>query len=372
MSPSSKNAKILMVDDVERFQLIYELALKEEFPNASVEFATNGIEAMEKLKRSSHFDLVILDLNMPKLDGEKTLIRLKSEEKFSTLPILILTGESSPQVKQRLLAYGAHDFIEKGSDPDVFVGRVNAAMQYKLLTEELTDTAINNNLFSAGILHDIKNLETNITSLCHIIKLEISEKSQPCTDLQLKQTLLEEFSHLHDQANRLGEYARSIIGMIRTKDHAIKLGSLRLDQIFDWAFSLLLPRKPTLKMDIEQLQSVIGNNDLLRVAIFNILQNSVKFSNNSNPKIYVYQKPSEKGVTTYIEDNGPGLMGNNYAGVFEIFNTNSNDPQSGHGLGLSLVARSVRLMNGRVWARQATKNETGFSVAFELPATNEI
>ena len=79
--------------------------------------AVDGLDALEKAQNHA-IDLVLADLNMPRLDGIGLTRKLREDPKFQTIPILILTTESSDQMKQAGRAAGATGWLVKPFDPN--------------------------------------------------------------------------------------------------------------------------------------------------------------------------------------------------------------------------------------------------------------
>jgi two-component system, chemotaxis family, chemotaxis protein CheY len=105
---------ILAVDDSISMRQMVSYTLK----NAGFEVveAADGEDALEKA-RLRHFDLVLTDQNMPRLDGIGLTRRLREHPNFKTTPILILTTESSDQMKQAGRAAGATGWLVKPFEP---------------------------------------------------------------------------------------------------------------------------------------------------------------------------------------------------------------------------------------------------------------
>ena len=105
---------ILAVDDSISMRQMVTFTLK----NAGFEVvdAVDGEDAYEKA-RQRHFDLVLTDQNMPRLDGIGLTRRLREHPSFKTTPILILTTESSDQMKQAGRAAGATGWLVKPFEP---------------------------------------------------------------------------------------------------------------------------------------------------------------------------------------------------------------------------------------------------------------
>jgi hypothetical protein len=109
-------AAILVVDDDEnnRYALTQRLH-REGYDDVAA--ATNGREALDKLTGRS-FDLVLLDIMMPELDGYQTTRSIRDEEAFTQLPIISLTAKAMKGDREKAIAAGASDYITKPVDTD--------------------------------------------------------------------------------------------------------------------------------------------------------------------------------------------------------------------------------------------------------------
>ncbi|MGE5115069.1 MAG: response regulator [Betaproteobacteria bacterium] len=105
---------ILAVDDSAAMRQMVSATLKSA--GFQVVEAVDGEDALDKT-RSRDFDLVLADQNMPRLDGIGLTRRLREQPKFRATPILILTTESSEQMKQAGRAAGATGWMVKPFDP---------------------------------------------------------------------------------------------------------------------------------------------------------------------------------------------------------------------------------------------------------------
>jgi two-component system, chemotaxis family, chemotaxis protein CheY len=104
-------ARILVVDDSSLVRLYYRNVLEKS--GFEVEQAINGIEAMEKVL-AQPFDLVIVDVNMPRMDGFAFLRSLRrSAADVATLPALVITTEAGPQDISEARAAGANFYLVK-------------------------------------------------------------------------------------------------------------------------------------------------------------------------------------------------------------------------------------------------------------------
>ena len=98
--------------------------------------AEDGLDGFKKLL-SSHVDIILCDLEMPRIDGFKFLSMLKSRPELQDLPVLILTGMNDRERKIRGLEQGASDYITKPFDPEELVARVKIHLKIKNLQDDL-------------------------------------------------------------------------------------------------------------------------------------------------------------------------------------------------------------------------------------------
>jgi two-component system sensor histidine kinase/response regulator len=110
-------ARILLTEDNEINQQIAVELL--EGAGATVTVANNGREAVEKLSAAgrSAFDVVLMDLQMPEMDGYQATAKLRSDPVFAALPIIAMTAHATVEERQRCLAAGMNDHVSKPIDP---------------------------------------------------------------------------------------------------------------------------------------------------------------------------------------------------------------------------------------------------------------
>lgn len=116
-------AKILIVDDdLHLRKLVRTYAELEDF---TCEEAQNGFEALEKL-RGGNFDMIVLDIMMPGLDGFETMGELR---KWSQIPVIVLTARDEEYDKLLGFHLGADDYVSKPFSPKELVARIKAVMK---------------------------------------------------------------------------------------------------------------------------------------------------------------------------------------------------------------------------------------------------
>jgi len=123
---SSDKTRVLVTDDEPITRMLVKLLLERE--QYQVLEAANGRDAVEIAVRE-HPDLVLVDLNMPEMDGYEALARIRRDLTLATIPIIVLTSEEGPGVERRVLELGADDYILKPFDPAVLLSRVHAVFR---------------------------------------------------------------------------------------------------------------------------------------------------------------------------------------------------------------------------------------------------
>jgi DNA-binding response OmpR family regulator len=118
---------LLLVDDDKAFRDIVRYELEVAGYKNFFE-AEDGIEALD-IMAAKHIDLMLLDLRMPKLDGEAVLKHIK--ENYPNISVIVVTGQSGSDVKKYVLSLGAADYIVKPYDTAELLGSVGKVLAVK-------------------------------------------------------------------------------------------------------------------------------------------------------------------------------------------------------------------------------------------------
>ncbi len=124
---------ILIVDDNKTNLVMAKQELSADYQVTPV---ISGAQALSFLEKK-HTDLILLDINMPELDGRETMRRIRENEAWSHIPIIFLTADSSPQTEAQCLSDGADDFIAKPFVPQVMRSRISRILELHELRNDL-------------------------------------------------------------------------------------------------------------------------------------------------------------------------------------------------------------------------------------------
>ena len=122
----TNNIKILVVEDDAFMQ-----AILKEYLSALYEIAIQptGMDALAYMQNGNIPDLIISDLNTPKLSGLELIEQVKLSDFFSSVPIIILSGEESSEKRVKCLNSGADDFIVKPFNPAELEARIKVVLR---------------------------------------------------------------------------------------------------------------------------------------------------------------------------------------------------------------------------------------------------
>jgi len=127
---------ILVIDDSENVRTQIAQELQSAALCDSIFQASDGIDAF-KLLLSTSIDLILCDLEMPRIDGFKLLGMISGNAQLRDIPVIMLTGHTDREMKIKLLGLGASDYVTKPFDPGELIARVKVQLKIKRLQDEL-------------------------------------------------------------------------------------------------------------------------------------------------------------------------------------------------------------------------------------------
>jgi len=103
--------RILIVEDSPTMRQLLVFALKR-LKGADIVEAQDGMDGLRKVT-SDHFDLALVDINMPVMDGLKLISLIRDEDNLCEMPIVVITTEGAKEDRERALALGANEYLTK-------------------------------------------------------------------------------------------------------------------------------------------------------------------------------------------------------------------------------------------------------------------
>lgn len=125
--------RILVVDDYALNRLLLKRTLEQQ--GHTVALAENGRQALAMLD-AGRFDLVLLDILMPEMDGYEVLARLKRDPARRDLPVIVISALEEMESVIRCIGMGAEDYLPKPFDPLLLRARIGASLEKKRLRDQ--------------------------------------------------------------------------------------------------------------------------------------------------------------------------------------------------------------------------------------------
>jgi len=188
--------------------------------------AEDGLEGFKKLL-SSPVDIILCDLEMPRIDGFKFLSMLKARPELQDVPVIILTGMNDRERKIKGLEQGASDYITKPFDPEELVARVKVHLKIKKLQDELKR--------SNELLLELSNTDHltglfNRRYMMEALDKEVHRSSRKGGSLSLIMLDIDNFKKVNDDFGHLqGDVVLQMVALklrneLRSYDYAARYG----------------------------------------------------------------------------------------------------------------------------------------------------
>lgn len=372
---------ILIVDDDPIPSTLLDQILTQEGYVTSV--VASGLEAIDFINKTPP-DLVLLDINMPGIDGFETCRKLKADKNSSNVPIIFVTSNTDDKSIGMGFEVGAEDYIRKPILQAELLARVAHQLQY------LERIKLNNLIQLKTV--KMFNLEDMVTSVAHEVSSPFGTLKMALSHLQT--SISNAQKALDDDilnSNRLETFLDDAFEVVNISNLNIKhandvLESFKLiavDQcnnisakinLKEYVESILLSIKPKLKRKLHKVTINIPEYSLITTRpgalsqiIINLISNSYlhAFGNIKEGEIVIsYDKTENEHILTY-EDNGCGIETKNLNKIFDKYYT-TKARSGGSGLGMSIIQQLIKEeLDGRILVD--SKLDEGITIKILLP-----
>ncbi|MEN8906434.1 MAG: hybrid sensor histidine kinase/response regulator [Clostridiales bacterium] len=336
-----KNRIVLMVDDnPNNLKILAELVSEIGYIPA---LSLNGIEALDYLKEEVP-DLILLDIMMPLMDGYEVCKKIRVNPKFDDIPIIFITAKSGKESEISAMEIGGIDFITKPFDSSIVKARIINHMELKISKEKYQDKVLElkelnseKDKFISILAHDMKNPLFAMTGL-----LEMLVKKGSTFDSKKLQTYVEK---IYNSSIKLQDLLESILKWANLRKGRYETNYQSIN-IFESIFNIIelykissLDKNINISCNIEKDLKIIFDQDMFNMIFRNLLNNSIKFTQNGGEIIFNGFKKN-KNVILSIEDNGEGMDENTLNNIFTLNDNKvkySPKKNKGSGLGLLIV-----------------------------------
>lgn len=386
----NKDFSIIIVDDIPKnVQILGKLLQNEDY---KVDFALDGKNALKLLQRKT-FDLILLDIMMPDLNGIETCKRIRAMKEYDNVPILFLTAKTDKESVLEGFDVGAQDYITKPFDTREILARIRTQLENKqhkdfqkrinkILEDKVNERTIelrmaNENLeklnkelidldrekveFLGIISHEIRTPLNGISGFVSLLKAQLQDER-----------FLQYLKLIDDSSYRLEKFALQalLITDLRTKVRKIIKTNIKFNDIIK---AVELKQKNDLESKKIDVVIEIGTENLLinadkelfTLCLEHLVENAINYSK-ENSKITV--KGFEDGSKKVIEviDSGSGFSKNALKNLFKLFSVGENHIDKNVGIDLALVNLIMNEHEGKIDVENLKEGGAKVSLTFPV------
>lgn len=332
------------------------------------------------------FDLILMDLYMPGIDGMTLLQQLQKHSVFQHIPVLILTAEVSDLTTAQCFDYGATDYIYKPILPETLKARIQNALDAKRSkeqleklvqerTEELTKANQNKDKFFSIIAHDLRSPLLSLQRLTDFLTNEVHDM-EPDEIMDFSKRVNNSAMQLHNLLENLLQWSRIQIGELKPELQVIDV-SQSIDRVFPLFDELLKKKFIRCTHTFDHDVKVYADSEMLQSILQNLIANAIKYTNKEG-NIHVEVKADGKQVTISVSDNGIGISPKHLKKLFRVetkFSKSGTDGERGTGLGLILCKEFIEKQGGQLTVKSQLGEGSVFTIrlpqALESPKVVE-
>lgn len=382
---------ILIVDDIPKNIQVLGNFLRTN--NYRVEYATNGNQALALIGKMP-FDLILLDIMMPEMNGIEVCQEIRRGEKNSNLPVIFLTAKTARESLLEGFAAGGQDYITKPFDGPELLARVKTQLELKSFrdeqkkinqwleekvqerTRELREANANLELanrqlesldvakgeFLRLVSHEIRTPLNGILGFTQLLmdELKSSEVADLLHYLDLSAQRLEKFSfialQITDLMTRKPLTATEKIPVADLIEYAIGIQQKKIQE------KMITVRK---EGDPESCL-IHGDPELLKVCFESILDNAVKYSRPAGEIILRTLAADERIHCDFI-DQGSGFSPEALKNLYKLFGLGEQHIDQNFGLDLALVRLIMGAHEGSIDVKNNASSTGGATVTLTFP-----
>lgn len=343
---------LLIVDDGDiNRRMLCDLFAKAGYQTSTAE---NGEEALACLASTS-FDLVLLDVMMPVMDGLTALRHIRNNPETATLPVVLISAMSDTKDIVHGLELGANDYLTKPVRTRIALARIKTQLMLRALLNEREQT--------------IAQMEENRRLRERFFQMASHDLKQPLMSLKVANVLLADL--IDKQNTRARGVLETVDTTVETMTDIVTVfldsamvqgGALEINiqpvDVRDLVWASVSQQKPSaFKKGIQiimDVHSVTVACDPVRFAqvLNNLVSNAVKYSPaGGTVHVTLHERPSS--VRVQVTDQGAGVPPTERPQLFQPFSRLSSKPTAGessHGLGLWIAKQLIDLQHGDIGA----------------------
>ncbi|MGD0744242.1 MAG: hybrid sensor histidine kinase/response regulator [Verrucomicrobiota bacterium] len=363
----NESARILVVDDQPANLQIIGAVLGSL--GCEIIPAADGATALKRVALRTP-DLILLDLLMPGMGGCEVCQQLKEHPEWKDIPVIFLSAADDKDLIVRALDSGGVDYITKPFNRAELISRVRTQLALKTARDRLKQLAEDKDELLGILAHDLKNylggMNMSAGLLCRQTARFHDERMTQLAETILRSSSLSLAFVKEFLANAAADHGLAL------KPSAVNLAEAAAASVrrFEEAAR---QKKITIRSDFPP-GAVIALADLsaLDQVLDNLVSNALKFSP-PGKNISLAVRPADHRAECVVADEGPGFSAEDKARMFRRYGRLSARPTGGEpstGLGLSIVRKLVRAMDGELLCESAPGRGAVFTIRLPRPVSS--
>ncbi len=351
-------ARLLIIDD-EEIVLKSCLRILEGF-DYKVDTVTSGTEGLAQLKKND-YDIVITDLKMPDISGIDVLKAIRTN--YPDIVVIMFTGYATVDSVREALKTGAFDYIPKPFNPEEFSTVVENACSIKKNRKH--GKAID---LMAIISHELKSPVSAVHMSADTLYKGYFGKIDSAQESVLKK-IIRNCQYLEDIIRNYIDLSKMELDNLQSFNKKINLIDDVIEPIIELSENFYNLKKMQVITRYQARPMVLGDPDLLKIVITNLLDNAIKYGYEETPiEIDVYV---EKGRIVFsIFNRGIGVLPDDIENKlfikFSRLKQKGTERTKGSGLGLYICKKIIDKHDGKIWAESSPGE--WIKICFSIPA----
>ncbi|MCD4772379.1 MAG: hybrid sensor histidine kinase/response regulator [Bacteroidales bacterium] len=360
----NKDFRILIVDDVPKnIQVLGNILINEKY---QISYTQDGNHALSLIKKNK-FDLILLDIMMPEIDGYEVCKTIMADPETASIPVIFLTAKADKESVIKGFKLGARDYVTKPFNAEELLARVRTHLELKDKNEQLAN--INKTLEQKVLERTIKLRYANKKLLTldkakgDFLNIISHEMRTPLNGIQGLTSLLTDSTEINDKngyiknlkiaSDRLVKFSETalLITSLNTERYLMKTNFVGLKDLINNCFETKLQKiEKKINFNINVVPDnikIVGDYELLKDCFESIIDNAIKYSPDKDEiKIIVY-RDNDKVIVSF-KDNGTGFSDEAKEKLFNYFSSDDIMHSEGLGLGLASVKLIMDAHQGKV------------------------
>lgn len=344
--------------------------------------ASNGIDAMAIIEQWRP-DTILLDKQMPGMDGMQVLEALSENEELRHIPVILLSGMDDLNTVTEALEAGAVDFMAKPFNPAVLRARLSSSLERKALRDrerlllhsleksyrDLQASENGRQALTDMIVHDLGNPLSIIKMNAELIAMTASAGTDIPTD-----ALMQRIGHISAASGSMDTMIQSILDLSKMEAGLLEPATERVDvaalltALHTRFEQMATDAQVVISLDVPSSCLVETDPVLLERMVSNLLTNAFKYAHGARD-VLLSVTATDDAFEVAVADNGAGIPDHLHERIFDSFyqarSRESGAPRAGVGLGLAFCRMAVQVQGGSIWVENNTPQGTRF--VFSLP-----